>query len=66
MMGTQNQQTPLFLYQVNLDSRVPPDYPLRKIKAAIDFSFVRAEVAVESEPGRGSIFTVVLNAGAKP
>jgi len=45
MMGTQNKQNPLFLYQVNLDSRVPSDHPLRKIKAAIDFAFVRAEVA---------------------
>ena len=44
MMGTQNKQTPLFLYQVNLEARIHPDHPLRKIKAAIDFSFVRAEV----------------------
>jgi len=45
MMGTQNKQNPLFLYQVNLDQRVHPDHPLRKIKATIDFSFVRAEAA---------------------
>jgi len=45
MMGTQNKQNPLFLYQVNLDQRVHPDHPLRKIKATIDISFVRAEAA---------------------
>jgi len=45
MMGTQNKQTPLFLYQVNLEARIPPDHPLRKVKAAMDFAFVRAEVS---------------------
>ena len=45
MMGTQKKQTPLFLYQVNLETRIPPDHPLRKIKAAMDFAFVRAEVS---------------------
>jgi len=45
MMGTQNQQNPLFLYQVNLEARIHPDHPLRKLKAAMDFSFVRAEVS---------------------
>jgi transposase len=44
MMGTQNKQNPLFLYQVNLEARIHPEHPLRKIKAALDFSFVRAEV----------------------
>lgn len=45
MMGTQNQQTPLFSYQINLEQRVRTDHPLRRVKQAVDFSFVRAEVA---------------------
>jgi transposase len=45
MMGTQESQSSLFSYQVNLDKRVRPDNPLRRVKERIDFSFVRAEVA---------------------
>jgi len=44
MMGTQNKQPSLFAYQINLDKRVRPDHPLRRIREAVDFSFVRAEV----------------------
>ncbi len=43
-MGQQNQQKDLFGYNVDLDRRVRPDNPLRKIAATIDFSFARAEV----------------------
>ena len=43
-MGQQNQQKEFFSYNVDLDRRVRADNPLRQIAAAIDFSFVRAEV----------------------
>jgi transposase len=45
MMGTQDNQATLFSYRINLDKRVRPDHPLRRIQQAVDFSFVRAEVA---------------------
>lgn len=45
MMGTQKRQDLLFSYNVVLERRVPPDHPLRKVKALIDFSFVREEVS---------------------
>jgi len=44
MMGLQNQQKELFGYSIDLDRRVRPDNPLRKIAAVIDFAFARAEV----------------------
>ena len=45
MMGTQKSEPQLFNYAVNLEKRVRANHPLRQIKAAIDFSFVREEVA---------------------
>lgn len=45
MMGTQNEQGSLFTYRVNLDKRVRCDHPLRRVHEAVDFGFVRAEVA---------------------
>lgn len=45
MMGTQDGQTELFVYQINLDKRVRAENPLRQISRAVDFTFVRAEVA---------------------
>ena len=45
MMGMKQEQKDLFSYQVDLDRRVRSDHPLRKIAQAIDFSFVRQEVA---------------------
>jgi transposase len=45
MMGTQKVEPQLFHYAVNLEKRVRANHPLRQIKAAIDFSFVREEVA---------------------
>jgi transposase len=45
MMGTQNEQGALFSYRVNLDKRVRGDHPLRRVHEAVDFGFVRAEVA---------------------
>jgi transposase len=45
MMGTHDGQKELFSYEVNLDRRVRADHPLRAIRATLDFSFVRPEVA---------------------
>jgi len=44
-MGKQDRQEPLFAYNVSLDERVRADNPLRRVHEAIDFSFVREEVA---------------------
>lgn len=43
-MGHQQPQKELFSYQVDLDKRVRSDHPLRRVAAAIDFTFARAEV----------------------
>src|SRR5919109_3558498 len=45
MMGMQEPQKDLFAYNIDLDKRVRPDHPLRRITEAVDFSFVRAAVA---------------------
>ncbi len=45
MMGEQKSELQLFNYAVNLEKRVRADHPLRRVKAAIDFGFVRKEVA---------------------
>ena len=45
MMGMKEEQKDLFSYQVDLDRRVRQDHPLRKVREAIDFTFVRQEVA---------------------
>src|SRR5438105_4495186 len=45
MMGVHQPQPELFSYQVNLEGRVRPDHPLRQVAKAVDFTFVRAEVA---------------------
>jgi transposase len=45
MMGEQKADQPkLFYYDINLEERVRPDHPLRKIKALVDFDFVSKEV----------------------
>lgn len=44
-MGQQDNQKELFAYNVDLDRRVRASNPLRQVAAAIDFSFVRHEVA---------------------
>lgn len=44
-MGTHDGQKELFSYGVNLDRRVRTDHPLRAVRATVDFSFVRSEVA---------------------
>jgi len=46
MMGPPQSRNPkLFYVGVNLEQRVDPDHPLRKIAAAVDFGFVRPLVA---------------------
>src|SRR5207253_10285117 len=45
MMGEQKSEPQLFNYAVNLEQRVRANYPLRAVKASIDFGFVREEVA---------------------
>jgi len=45
MMGEQKSEPQLFNYAVNLEKRVRANHPLRQVKAAIDFSFAREEVA---------------------
>jgi transposase len=50
MMGKRSEQEYLFSYNVNLDKRVPPNHPLRKIKSHIDFSFARQAVAAAYGP----------------
>ena len=44
-MGRHEGQKELFSYQVDLDRRVRADHPLRAVRAAVDFEFVRREVA---------------------
>lgn len=45
MMGHQEPQKDLFSYRIDLDKRVRPDNPLRRIAEKIDFTFIREEVA---------------------
>src|SRR5438445_4416436 len=45
MMGEQKSEPQLFNYAVNLEKRVRANHPLRRVKAVIDFGFVREEVA---------------------
>ena len=44
-MGQQKSEPELFNYAVNLEKRVRASHPLRQVKATIDFSFARQEVA---------------------
>jgi transposase len=45
MMGQHKSDPQLFNYAVNLEKRVRAAHPLRRVKATIDFGFVREEVA---------------------
>ncbi len=45
MMGKAKDIKPKLFYGISLEQKVPADHPLRKIKKAIDFSFVRKRVA---------------------
>jgi transposase len=61
MMGIHQPQAELFSYRVNLDKRIRPDHPLRRVAQAVDFSFVRAEVAAcYGDNGNESVDPAIL------
>jgi len=61
MMGTQRSEQKLFYVGFDLDSRVRPGNPLRRVLEAIDFTFVRAEVAdCYGENGNVSVDPAVI------
>jgi len=61
MMGTQTKQAKLFYYHLNLNERVRDNHPLRKVIEAVDFSFVRQEVAhLYGRNGNESVDPVVI------
>src|SRR5947207_3986001 len=61
MMGQQKSGPQLFNYAVNLEKRVRSDHVLRRVEAAIDFGFVREEVAHRyGDNGNVSIDPVVI------
>jgi transposase len=61
MMGTHQPQPELFSYQVNLEKRVRADHPLRQVNKAVDFTFVRSEVACcYGHNGHESVDPVIL------
>jgi hypothetical protein len=61
MMGIHQSQSELFNYSVNLDQRVRADHPLRRVAQAVDFSFVRDEVAhCYGDNGNESVDPVIL------
>jgi transposase len=61
MMGEQKSEPELFNYAVNLEKRVRANHPLRQVKAAIDFGFVREEVAhCYGKKGNESVDPVVI------
>lgn len=53
-MGQLDGQKELFNYQVDLDRRVHADHPLRRVKALVDFGFVRSAVA-HTYGGNGNV-----------
>lgn len=60
-MGIHQSQSELFYYSVNLDQRVRTDHPLRRVAEAVDFSFVRDEVAhCYGENGNESVDPIIL------
>src|SRR5438067_3032352 len=61
MMGQQKSEPQLFNYAVHLEQRVRANHPLRAVKAAIDFGFVREEVAhCYGDNGKVSVDPVVI------
>ena len=61
MMSIHQPQPELFSYQVNLEKRIRNDHPLRRVAQAVDFSFVRAEVADRyGNNGNESVDPVIL------
>ena len=60
-MGHHEPQKELFSYQIDLDKRVRPDNPLRRIAEKIDFTFIREEVAkFYGKNGNESVDPVIL------
>jgi transposase len=62
MMGKPNRIEPKLFYPgLSVDRRIPPDYPLRRIKNLIDFTFARAEVeGLYGKNGNESIDPAVI------
>ena len=61
MMGRHEPQKDLFSYHIDLDKRVRPDNPLRRIAETIDFTFIRQEVAkFYGKNGNESVDPVVI------
>ena len=62
MMGKPNQLTPkLFYHNISLESRMPEDHPLRRIRQLVDFSFIRSKVAdLYGTRGNESVDPVVI------
>ena len=54
MMGVNEAQKEMFSYRVDLDKRVRTEHPLRKVAAAVDFTFVRQAV-VDSYGYNGNV-----------
>lgn len=61
MMGRHEPQKNLFSYHIDLDKRVRPENPLRRIAEKIDFTFVREEVArFYGKKGNESVDPVII------
>ena len=62
MMGKPNQLTPkLYYHNISLESRMPEDHPLRRIRQLVDFSFIRSKVAdLYGTRGNESVDPVVI------
>lgn len=61
MMGRQEPQKDLFSYHIDLDRRIRPENPLRRIAEKIDFAFIRPEVAkFYGKKGNESIDPVII------
>ena len=61
MMGRQEPQKDLFSYRIDLEQRIRPENPLRRIAEKIDFTFIREEVArFYGRRGNESVDPVIL------
>ncbi len=61
MMGRHEPQKDLFSYHIDLDKRVRPENPLRRIAEKIDFTFIREEVAkFYGKKGNESVDPVII------
>src|SRR3989449_9819436 len=61
MMGQHQSDPQLFNYAVNLEKRVRAAHPLRRVRATIDFGFVREAVAhCYGKKGNESVDPVVI------